>query len=74
MPKRTRFARDVDCPTCGATPSHQRWKPRKMVASMTSRASAIAILSMPFIAVAATWYFAYRTSSTTTHTSLAGTR
>lgn len=31
MPKRTRFARDVDCPTCGATPSHQRWKPRKMV-------------------------------------------
>lgn len=22
--------RGVDCPTCGATPSHQKWKPRKM--------------------------------------------
>ena len=31
MPKMTKFARAVDCPTCGATPSHQKWKPRKMV-------------------------------------------
>lgn len=27
----TKFARDVDCPRCGATPSHQKWKPRRMV-------------------------------------------
>lgn len=26
-----RFARGVDCPRCGAVPSHQRWKPRKTV-------------------------------------------
>ena len=31
MPKVTKFARAVDCPTCGATQSNQRWKPRKMV-------------------------------------------
>ena len=31
MPKMTKFARAVDCPTCGATPSHQKWKPRKTV-------------------------------------------
>lgn len=29
--KRIKFARPVDCPTCGATPSHQKWKPRKRV-------------------------------------------
>lgn len=29
--KRIKFARPVDCPTCGATPSHQKWKPRKLV-------------------------------------------
>lgn len=28
---RIKFARDVDCPTCGATPSHQKWKPRRTV-------------------------------------------
>lgn len=26
-----RFARGADCPTCGATPCHQKWKPRKTV-------------------------------------------
>lgn len=26
-----KFARLVDCPTCGATPSRQKWKPRKQV-------------------------------------------
>ena len=26
-----KFARPCDCPTCGATPSHQKWKPRKPV-------------------------------------------
>lgn len=31
MPRRIRFARGYDCPRCGATPSHQKWKPRKMV-------------------------------------------
>ena len=31
MTKMTKFARAVDCPTCGATPSHQKWKPRKTV-------------------------------------------
>ena len=31
MPRMTKFARGCDCPTCGATPSHQKWKPRKMV-------------------------------------------
>lgn len=30
MPRRVRFIRGVDCPTCGATPSHQKWKPRKV--------------------------------------------
>lgn len=29
--KWTKFARNCDCPTCGAIPSHQKWKPRKMV-------------------------------------------
>lgn len=29
--KRIKFARPVDCSTCGATPSHQKWKPRKRV-------------------------------------------
>lgn len=29
--KRIKFARPVDCPTCGATPCHQKWKPRKTV-------------------------------------------
>ena len=28
---KTKFARDVDCPTCGATPCRQKWKPRKTV-------------------------------------------
>ena len=27
----TKFARDVDCPRCGATPARQKWKPRKTV-------------------------------------------
>ena len=31
MPKMTKFARAADCPTCGATPCHQKWKPRKVV-------------------------------------------
>lgn len=31
MTKMTKFARAVDCQTCGATPSHQKWKPRKTV-------------------------------------------
>ena len=31
MPKMTKFARAANCPTCGATPCHQKWKPRKMV-------------------------------------------
>lgn len=26
-----RFARSCDCPTCGAVPSHQKWRPRKLV-------------------------------------------
>lgn len=26
-----KFARPVDCPTCGAPPSRQKWKPRKPV-------------------------------------------
>lgn len=26
-----KFARLVDCPTCGAPPSRQKWKPRKPV-------------------------------------------
>lgn len=30
MPRMTRFARAVDCPTCGATPSHQKWGPRRV--------------------------------------------
>lgn len=29
--KRIKFARPVDCPTCGATTCHQKWKPRKTV-------------------------------------------
>ena len=29
--KWTKFARNCDCPTCGATPSHQKWKPRRTV-------------------------------------------
>lgn len=29
--KRIKFARPVDCPTCGATPCQQKWKPRKTV-------------------------------------------
>lgn len=28
---KTKFARNVDCPTCGATPCRQKWKPRKTV-------------------------------------------
>ena len=31
MGRRIKFARQCDCPTCGATPSHQKWKPRKLV-------------------------------------------
>lgn len=31
MGRRIKFARPVDCPTCGATPSQQKWKPRKLV-------------------------------------------
>lgn len=30
MPRRIRFIRGVDCPTCGATPSHRKRKPREM--------------------------------------------
>lgn len=26
-----KFARPIDCPTCGAPPSRQKWKPRKQV-------------------------------------------
>lgn len=29
--RRIKFARPVDCPTCGATPSHRKWKPRTQV-------------------------------------------
>lgn len=29
--RRIKSARPVDCPTCGATPSQQKWKPRKLV-------------------------------------------
>lgn len=31
MGRRIKFAKPVDCPTCGATPSQQKWKPRKLV-------------------------------------------
>ena len=30
MPGGIRFMRGVDCPACGATPSHRKWKPREM--------------------------------------------
>lgn len=31
MPKMTRFASTVDCPTCVTNHFHQKWKPRKTV-------------------------------------------
>lgn len=30
----TKFARDVDCPRCGATPARQKWKPRKQLVDL----------------------------------------
>lgn len=30
MLRKTMFARAGDCPTCGAIPSKQKWKPRKI--------------------------------------------
>lgn len=31
MIRKTKFAKAADCPTCGATPCHQKWKPRRNV-------------------------------------------
>lgn len=31
MLRKTKFAKAADCPRCGATPSQQKWKPRKTV-------------------------------------------
>lgn len=30
----TKFARNVDCPRCGATPARQKWKPRKQLVDL----------------------------------------